>query len=240
MGTAAEDDEAEDLVDKLRGGEFNDMIQAANQAQDAQLCLQADGGVKRADPYTHFAGTAPPVQAKDSSGDDELKRAREARMAQLKHEHTWRQQGHGSLRELADEREFIEVIGPHERAVVLLDDGRAGAAEDVKRALDRLAKSHLEAQFCRLPVDRARFLTHMVELQGLPTIFVLRDGQVTRQLPPHRLFEYASASSPLFGKHLAKLLHRVDALMDSEGVSSSEDERDDDEEKSRLGGWRRI
>merc|ERR1719476_390877 len=106
------------------------MIKTAEQAQEAQaqLCLRSDGGVTRADPHTAFAGVAA-AQAlrapKDEDDPDaELRRAREARMAQMKNEHTWRQQGHGSLRELANEREFVEAIGPHERAIVLLDDGR--------------------------------------------------------------------------------------------------------------------
>jgi len=246
LAMAADDDAAEALVDKLKCGDYGDMIKQAETAQNAQLCLQADGGVKSANPYTAFAGQAKAQQnVEEDSYEAELRRARDARLAQLKAEHTWRHQGHGSLRELQDEAEFVRIIGPHERVIVLLDDGRGAAAEDVKRALDRLAKSHLEAQFCRLPVERAFFLTQMVELEGLPAVFILNEGQVTRHLPPHRLFEFASASSPLFAGHLARLLHRVGGITSADGGSSDEGEGSDEEStrnsRNVMGtSWRRA
>jgi len=232
---AADDDAAEALTDKLRSGDYGEVIQTAQSAAEAQLCLRPGGGVKKADPHTAFAGLAAAQAAAGAEEDpeSELRRLRQARMAQLKDEHAWRRQGHGSLRELADEREFVEVIQPHERAVAMLDDGRPGAAEDVRAALGRLAQAHLETQFCRLHVDKAVFLTHMVELEGLPALFVLRDGQVTRHLSPERLFEFSSASSPLFVKHLARLLHRVDALSSAEAGSGSEAEEDEEERGRR-------
>merc|ERR1712217_422731 len=119
-----------------------------------------------------------------------------------------------------DEKSFVEAIQPHERVVALLDDESSAVADDVRRCLESLAKKHLEALFCRLPADKAVFLTHMVELEGLPTIFVLRDGQVTRHLPPARLFEYASASSPLFKGHLVRLLHTADAVTSNDKGSN--------------------
>merc|ERR1719198_2501839 len=149
-------------------------------------------------------------------------------MEQMQQEQNWRQLGHGELRELSSEREFLTVIKPHERAIVLMDDGGAASA-DVLRALTRLAKRHIESQFCQLPADKAVFLTHMVKLDGLPAIFVVEEGQVTRQLAPSTLFEYSSASSPLFIKHLARALHRVGALTNAEASDSSaaEDEEED-------------
>eukprot|EP00414_Alexandrium_minutum_P003851 CAMPEP_0113818336 /NCGR_PEP_ID=MMETSP0328-20130328/189_1 /TAXON_ID=39455 /ORGANISM="Alexandrium minutum" /LENGTH=233 /DNA_ID=CAMNT_0000786271 /DNA_START=65 /DNA_END=766 /DNA_ORIENTATION=+ /assembly_acc=CAM_ASM_000350 len=220
------EDAQEALADKLRSGEYGDVVTTAQKAAEAQLCLQSGGGITKADPYTAFAGLAQ-AQAPLEDPDDELRRIREARKAQLRDEHAWRRQGHGQLRELANEREFIEAIKPHERAVVLLDDGRSAAADDVNCALTKIAKAHLEAQFCRLSADRAFFLTQMVELEGLPTLFLLRNGEVTGHLPPSRLFEYSSASSPLFGGHLVRLLHRAGVLMDTDGGSDSEDEDDD-------------
>merc|ERR1712227_1071893 len=99
-------------------------------------------------------------------------------------------------------------------------------AEDVRRVLSRLATKHMEAQFCRLRADRAVFLTHMVEIEGFPCIFVLRDGQVTRHLSPDRIFEYSSASSPLFAGHLARLLLKVGAITSAEEAEGSASEDD--------------
>lgn len=245
METAADDDHAEGLVDKLKGGDYKDMVKTAQSAHDAQqaaqqLCLDAAGGVSKASPYTAFAGMGQQQAPVEDELDVELRRAREARRAQLRAEQTWKQQGHGTLRELRDETEFVEIIGPHERGIMLLDDGRDPAGEDVKRALDRLAKSHMEAQFCSLPADRAHFLTRMVELESLPAIFVLQQGQVTRHLPPRRLFEFASASSPLFKGHLETLLHKVGALLNAEGSDSEGEGSEDEKPKRGLGTWRRM
>jgi len=235
-----EDDLTETLTDKLRCGDYNEMIQSAQKASDAQhetaqLCLRSDGHVSKADPHIAFAGVSqvvnPPIY---EDADAEMRRLRAQRMSQFKDEAFFKKQGHGSLRELANEREFVEIIQPHERAVVLLDDGQGAAAEDVKRALETLAKKHLETQFCVLPVDKALFLTHMVELEGLPAIFVLRDGLVTRHLPPSRLFQFGSSSSPLFTGHLAKLLHRVDAMTSGDGGSSCDEEEEDRKDRRSV------
>ncbi|CAE8733100.1 unnamed protein product, partial [Polarella glacialis] len=204
-----EDDASESLVDKLKGGDFSNVIESAQKAGEAaieqQLCLTA-GGIKRADPHTAFAYQthAPPPE----DPEDEMLRLRQARKMEMQAQQAWKQQGHGSLRELKDEKEFVEAIRPHERALVLLDDGRSDAGEECRKALSRLSRSHLEAQFCWLHSDRAKFLTEMVKLEGFPAIFVLRNGEVQRMLPPDLLFMHASASSPLFIGHLTSLLHR--------------------------------
>jgi len=257
----AEQDEQDGLVDKLRGGEFKDMYNTAERAQKAQdgmaaqqLLLKADGSVGRGDPLTAFKGTGTASEAYQAqkaaeiareppkeTEEDEMKRMRRERLAQLQNEQSWRQQGHGSLRELVSESDFIETIKPHDRAVVLLDDGGHGAELEVQRALAKLATVHIETQFCRLPVDRAIFLTSMVALEGLPTVLILHNGQVTLTMSPQMLFQNASASSPLFKSHLAKLLHRVGAVATAEGDSGSENDDDSDDERSKKKQqWRRA
>ena len=113
--------------------------------RQGELCVTLEGTVKRADPYVAFVK---PEVAEDE--EDELMRLRRERKAQLQQESVWKKQGHGSLRELADEKEFVQTIAPHERALVLLDDGRSSAGEVCRKVLGRLASKHLEAQFCSL------------------------------------------------------------------------------------------
>jgi len=216
------------------GGDYADLIQTAQEASDAQaraqLCLRPDGKMVHADPSTAFSNLPSQPPADDDA--DELRRLRNARRTALQEEHKWRQQGHGSLAELKDEREFIVKIKPHDRAVVLLDDGYSTAGDDVKSALASLAKKHLESQFCWLRAERAFFLTHIVELEGYPTVFVLQQGRVRRTLSPESLFEHASSTSPLFSKHLARLLHRVGAITSAETENS--DVSEDEEEERRI------
>lgn len=228
-GNTGEDDQVESLADKIKGGEYADMVKAATAGNEAQLCLGPGGAITKQSPHTAFTGMNVNPTSQENR-DDELRRLRQQRMAQMQAEQGWRQQGHGSLRELSNEREFIEVIQPHERAVVLLDDDSTGCQEEVRQVLSRLSQTHLEAQFCRLRVDRAAFLTRMVELDGLPAILVLRRGEVTRLLSPEDdLFQYSSASSPLFRGHLSRLLRRVGALTDEGGGSSDEGEEGHDD-----------
>jgi len=229
-GSVRDADALESLTDKLRSGEFSDAIAAAQRAteQQGQLCLQPNGGVKPADPHSAFVA----VEAAPEE-EDELMRLRRERKAQLQKESVWKKQGHGSLRELVSEKEFVETIAPHERALVLLDDGHTSAGEVCRKVLARLAAKHLEAQFCWLPAERAFFLTQMVDLQGLPTIFVLSYGEVTRHLPPSQLFCYSSASSPLFPKHLRTLLHRSGAIENPDDDSESGSDAGDSDETFR-------
>ncbi|CAE7942310.1 Txndc9 [Symbiodinium necroappetens] len=224
-GSARDVDEVESLVDKLRSGQFSDAISAAQRATEAQeqMCLRPDGTVKKADPLSAFVhvASAPPGSESVGPDDDELKKLREARKAQLQKESLWKKQGHGSLRELADEKEFVETIAPHEQALLLLDDGRSPAGEECRKVLGRLAGKHLETQFCWLSADRAFFLTQMVDLEALPTIFALRYGEVVRHLPPSRLFAYSSASSPLFPRHLSKALYSINMIDNPDDDSAS-------------------
>lgn len=233
---AIDNDADEQLLDQLRGGEFGDLVKtatAAQEAQQSQFCVQANGAVAKADPYTQFAAAhgatvlPTPAVEKQSEEDDyekELKEIRAARMAQMANETTWKAQGHGKLRELQDEKEFVATIAPHERAVVCLEDGDSPGADEVVEALAKLAPRHLEVQFCRLPVERALFMTRMVQLEGLPCLFIVSYGEVQKMLSPTTLFERSSASSPLFPKHLARLLYRVGAMTTPEAASGSEDE----------------
>ncbi|CAK9059298.1 unnamed protein product [Durusdinium trenchii] len=205
-GSVRDCDALETLTDKLRSGEFSEAISAAQRASEqGPLCARADGGVKRADPYVAFAGVEAPVQVDE---EDELTRLRRERKAQLQKEQIWKKQGHGALRELADEKEFVQSIAPHERAVMLLDDGGSAAGW--------------------LSAEKAFFLTQMIDLQAFPTIFVLSYGEVTRHLPPSQLFCYSSASSPLFPKHFRSLLHRSGAIEHAEDSESGSDAGESD------------
>jgi len=241
------DDAQEQLVDKLRSGDYDGVIKSAQDTSSKtgadQMCLGEDGSIAKADPtkaykHIHKARNAQAAQMAQAqipveSEDDDLRKLREARKAQLQTESSFRRQGHGYLRELANECEFIGVVKPHERAVVLLDEG-GSAASEVSDALAGLAKKHLEAQFCRIPIDKAGLLQTVVDLdEGLPIIFVLKHGAVRMSLAPRRLFEFSSASSPMFSRHLQRLLRSVGAIGSGEEKGSSDSEPDSGEEEQR-------
>jgi len=228
------------------------MIKNANQAtaqQDQQkeqiqnqLCLTADGSVTKANPLTAYRGgqgapRAPqpgePFKAPEPSEDDELKKLRAQRMAQMQQEKSWRASGHGRLRELNNEADFIGVVQPRERAVVLMTDSvRDKEAPEMQEAMEQLCKKHVEAQFCHLEYTKAGLISAMVDLdEGLPVVFILKHGKVTHALSPARLFEFSSASSPMFPKHLGGMLRRLGGI--GSGVNANSDSECDSEEEER-------
>lgn len=238
------DDAQEQLVDKMRGGNYDDVFKSAMETSEKagceQMCLGGDGSITKADPTKAFkniqqarqaqAAQIAEAQAPVYNEDEELQKLRAARKAALQTEQNYRRQGHGVLKELANEFEFIGVVKPHERAVVLLDEGGSTATE-VGDALGELAKKHLEAQFCRIPLDKAGLLGYCVNIdEGLPMIYILKHGEVRMALPPRRLFEYSSASSPLFARNLQRLLRSCGAIGSGEDKGSSDEDYDSEEE----------
>ena len=219
-GSVRDCDALEALTDQLKSGEFSEAIAVAQRASEQQqelreLCVRPSGLVARGDPHTAF------VQPVALDEEAELLRLRRERRAQLQRESAWKGQGHGFLKELKDEKEFVESIAPHESAVVLLDDGNA-ACQVCRKWLARWAPQHLEAHFCFLKAENAFFLTQMIHLEALPTLFVLSYGEVTKHLPPSQLFCHASASSPLFPKHFQSLLHRSGVIQQPEEIDSED------------------
>lgn len=248
------DDVHDDMLDKLRSDDFKGLVSSANNAhkqqerQMDQLCLGSDGSVTKADPLSAYAHLGKQraaagqgheqAQAPEPSEDDELRRLRAARVAAMQQEQSYRSAGHGKLRELENTADFIGVVLPRERAVVLLSDSTMDKeAPEVMEALEDLAKRHVEAQFCHLELEKATILSHILDLDaGLPVVFVLKHGQVKSSLPPGRLFEFSSASSPKFKGHLATLLRRAGAI-----GSGADDANSDsgNESEERDGAWRR-
>eukprot|EP00929_Paragymnodinium_shiwhaense_P055668 TRINITY_DN27884_c0_g1_i1.p1 TRINITY_DN27884_c0_g1~~TRINITY_DN27884_c0_g1_i1.p1 ORF type:complete len:279 (-),score=75.45 TRINITY_DN27884_c0_g1_i1:171-1007(-) len=247
------DDAHFDMLDKLRSDDFGGLVKSANEAHaqklEQQLCLGSDGSVTKANPLTAYRGLgaqraaaaqAPgePFQAPGPSEDDELKQLRAMRLAQMQQENTWRASGHGKLRELNNEADFIGVVQPRERAVVLLSDSiRDKEHPEMVEAMEQLCKKHVEAQFCHLEYTKAGLISALVDLeQGLPVVFVLKHGKVTSALQPSRLFEFSSASSPLFSKHLASMLRRIGGI--GSGIATNSDSECDSEDERKQKRYR--
>mmetsp|Transcript_4408 Transcript_4408/g.8908 ORF Transcript_4408/g.8908 Transcript_4408/m.8908 type:complete len:206 (+) Transcript_4408:1-618(+) len=176
--------------------------------------------------YSSALAEAADVRQNQVAGveEDELQQLRSARIAIMKQEKEWRESGQGCLRELADEVEFMDVLQPRERGVVLVCDGNSDRrSQELLEVLEDLAKKHVEAQFCHLELENAGLLAHAVDLdEGVPVIFVLKHGKVVTSLPPSRIFALSSASSPTFRHNITSLLRRVG------GIGSGENDADSD------------
>eukprot|EP00930_Biecheleria_cincta_P102204 TRINITY_DN93899_c0_g1_i1.p1 TRINITY_DN93899_c0_g1~~TRINITY_DN93899_c0_g1_i1.p1 ORF type:complete len:209 (+),score=45.13 TRINITY_DN93899_c0_g1_i1:52-627(+) len=144
---------------------------------------------------------------------DELRRLRADRIKEMQKEQVWRQSGQGSLRELEDEIEFMEVLQPRERGVVLIFDGASDLRAELLEVFEELAEKCVETQFCHLELENAGLLAHAVDLdEGVPVVFVLSHGKLTTSLPPSKLFELGAVTSSKFRQHIRSLLQSLGAI----------------------------
>jgi len=233
---AKADEQQEALVDKLRGGDFNQLIDGSLQMmekqmeQEQQLCLTADGGVYKGNPLETRGKPSQNVAKENNDPDsagrldaDDLESIRRARIEEMKREKLmkdhWRSQGHGRYREIENERSFFTEVGPHERAVCVVHGDNDDLGNDLHTELGALAESHLETAFLRLRESKAHFMLQMLDLEGLPSIFILRHGKVTTSIGPSVLRRCTTSAS------VRRLLWSHDVL----GVGDSHSEYSDDE-----------
>mmetsp|Transcript_38852 Transcript_38852/g.77056 ORF Transcript_38852/g.77056 Transcript_38852/m.77056 type:complete len:199 (+) Transcript_38852:78-674(+) len=156
------------------------------------------------------------------SDDDELKQIRRARIAQILQEQSWRDAGQGSLRELGDEVEFLDVLQPRERGVCLVCDGATERFAEILDLLEVLAKKYLGTQFCHLELENAGVLADAMDLEnGIPVVFVVKHGKVVSSLSPAKLFERGPSGSPKFRRHFLSLL-RASGGIDRGGAPDSD------------------
>jgi len=232
-------EEQEALVDKLRGGDFDQLVDGSMQMMEKQLeqqqdalCLGADGEVYKGNPL-EVRGTSSQNVSKENNGQemdaperlgmDDLEKIRLARIEEMKKEKLmrdhWKAQGHGRYREIENERTFFKEVGPHERAVCLIHEDNDDLGNHLHTELGALAESHLETAFLRLRESKAHFMVQMLDLEGLPSLFILRHGKVTESVGPSALRRCKTSAS------VRRLLWSHDVL----GVGDSHSEFSEDE-----------
>lgn len=85
--------------------------------------------------------------------------------------------------------------------------------------------------FYRLRKDKATFMMSMLELEGLPTLLVIRHGRVVDSIGPKALRKMP----------VAKAVAKLGILDADEDMPHSDDESEDEEERPhRSRSWRRI
>lgn len=228
-------DAQEALVDKLRGGDFDQLVDGSTkmmekqmeQQMEQQLCLQADGDIVKGNPFDVCKpGKRTSADADGNSTSDDcpplldLEQIRQARIAEMKtqkkmNDH-WRSLGHGRYREIDDERAFFKEVAPHERVACVIHAEYDDLQNSLHESVDRLAEKHMETAFLRLRENKAHFMMKMVDFGNLPCILVLRHGKVTTCLGARRL-------RGLSYSQLERLLWSQDVL----GVGDYSDENSD-------------
>lgn len=103
------------------------------------------------------------LNALDAMTGDELQSLRNQRLNEMKNmakkKQEWLANGHGEYDELSGEKEFFEVSKKSANIVAHFYRDATERCKIVDHHLKILAKSHLEAKFCKVNAENSPFLT---------------------------------------------------------------------------------
>ncbi|KAJ9591360.1 hypothetical protein L9F63_002118 [Diploptera punctata] len=112
---------------------------------------------------------------------DDLDKLREKRLQEMKRyaqqQQEWLAMGHGEYTEIPEEKEFFEITKKSKDIVCHFYKNDSPRCKIVDHHLKILSKSHLEARFCKIDVERCPFLTERLRIKVIPTIALIKDSK---------------------------------------------------------------
>lgn len=118
--------------------------------------------------------------------EDELEKLRRHRIAQLKtmakQKNEWMAHGHGSYREVDDQKRFFEELKGEKRAVVHFFRPTTRRCEILDRHIGQLAQKHIETKFVRVNAERFPFVAERLKIHTLPTLVCIKDGRTDHSI----------------------------------------------------------
>lgn len=118
--------------------------------------------------------------------EDDMERIRRDRLAQLKSmakmKSEWIAKGHGSYREVDDQKRFFEELKGEKRAVVHFFRPSTRRCEILDKHLGLLAQKHVETKFVRVDAERSPFLAERLKIWMLPTVVLIKDGRTDHSI----------------------------------------------------------
>jgi Thioredoxin len=123
----------------------------------------------------------------DADGDDPVLQAlRERRLAELKRECDKKAadlaRGHGQVRTIAQDEFLPECTGTSEWVAVHFYHKEFHRCTVMDHHLKIVAVKHTECKFLRIDAEKAPFFVHKLQIKTLPTLLVLRNGNVVDRL----------------------------------------------------------
>jgi hypothetical protein len=126
------------------------------------------------------------LHAMDNMDEDVVERMRRQRLDQLKRvakqKSEWLAHGHGTYREVDDQKRFFEELKPTARAVVHFYRPSTRRCEIYDRHLDLLARKHVETKFLRVNAERSPFLVERLKVWMLPTLVLVKAGRTDHSI----------------------------------------------------------
>jgi thioredoxin-like negative regulator of GroEL len=122
----------------------------------------------------------------DQMGEDDIEKLRLQRMAQLKtmarQKSEWMAHGHGSYREIDDQKRFFEELKSEKRAVVHFFRPSTRRCEILDKHIGDLAQRHIETKFVRVNAERFPYVAEKLKIWMLPTLVLIKDGRTDHSI----------------------------------------------------------
>lgn len=88
----------------------------------------------------------------------------------------WIAAGHGTYREVGDQKEWFEVVKKSERVVCHFYRPTTWRCEIIDKHLTALAPKHLETRFIKINAEKSPFLAERLEIVLLPTLVATKNN----------------------------------------------------------------
>ncbi|GFE55260.1 thioredoxin domain-containing protein [Babesia ovis] len=113
---------------------------------------------------------------------DDLESWRRERLAAIKKKRDnarhYLEEGHGSVEVVTDEKQVINICNSHKRVICHFYNDEFTRCKILQRHLGALAEKHLEVKFIMIEAAKSPFFTQKLQMQVLPTMISVLDGNI--------------------------------------------------------------
>lgn len=160
------------------------------------------------------------IHQMETMDEDDMETLRKRRIAQLKNmakqKNEWMSHGHGSYREVDDQKRFFEELKGEKRAVVHFFRPSTRRCEILDKHIGALCQKHIETKFVRVNAERFPFVAERLKIWMLPTLVLIKDGRTDHSVVG---FDELGGKDDFPTETLEKLLLKYGVLL--EGFASS-------------------
>jgi len=125
-------------------------------------------------------------QIDEMGGEDELEQLRKKRISQMREAQRKREEGrrngHGSLKDIADQKQFFSEVKESTYCVVHFYRSTTKYCAIVDMHLAKLAPRHLETKFMRIDAEKSQYLVEQLQVVLMPTVVLVKDAKVVDRI----------------------------------------------------------
>ena len=126
------------------------------------------------------------LQKLEQLGEDDFDKLRQRRLEKMKRAEqqkaAFRQLGHGTYAELANQQDFFDAAKHSPRIVCHFYRPTTKYCEVVDAHMARLAPQHLETRFCKLNAEKSPYLVEKLNIYMMPTLVLIKDQETVRHI----------------------------------------------------------